>query len=252
MKYQKINSGDVALTAANEALCRLFLDLVMRRVGKDDKSGLYNVRRRDMIDVIQLNPELNHFFNIHLDRYNRILPVTYCVPMKEVENFVDKEFNSNINFSDKSRNFLAYFLLAFSCDLVNIAYELLLYSDKKMMGPSSIVSAIRINLVGTLRESLLTNVRETVKNSKAASALKAASKDTADTNTTKDKDTKNTKNKNTSKIDDDGSNNDEDDKDDDKDDKDDNEDNKDDDNDDEDDKKPEPPQAAPAGKKKQK
>lgn len=189
----KINNGDAALTAANEALCRYFIDLVMKRVGKDDTSGLYNVHRRDMTDVIQLTPELNYFFSVHLDRYNKSIPVQYCVPMKEVEAFLEREFHGNVNFSDKARSFLAYFLLAFSCDLVNTAYELLLYADKKMVNPSSITSAIRIGLTGSLRDSLITKVNETVKNLKAVALKNSSEKTDSPKDTKTSKETKNTK-----------------------------------------------------------
>jgi len=217
------------------------MQLVMKRVGKDSKSGLYNINRQNMIDVIQLTPELNYFFNVHLDGIANMLPVTYCVPMKEVDNFIEEEFGTgNINFSDKSRSFLAYFLLAFSCDIVNTAYELLKYADKKMMGPNSIISAIRITLNGSLRDHLTSNVNESVKNLKAAAALKAASKsDATDADT---KETKNTK-KNTNTIDEDEDNND-----DNNDNNDDNDNTNNNESDNDTKEKEEPPQA-PAGKK---
>jgi hypothetical protein len=216
MEVPKINNGDAALTAANETLCKEFLNLVMKRVGKDKKSGLYNIHRRDMIDVCQLTPELNYFFNIHLDRYNRTMPVQYCVPMKDVEEFISNEFNGNIMFTDKARSFLAYFLLSFSCDLVTVAYELLLYADKKMVGHKSITSAIRIELDGALRGTLITKINETMKNLEAANAQKnsdASDKQNAKNTNKIDSDNDNDNDDNDNNDNDDNDNNDNDDND---------------------------------------
>jgi hypothetical protein len=161
----KIGKGSqVGLTSFNESLCKAILESALHQT-EESKAGLKNFTEQNLKNSVLLNDDLASFFKGHLHLYDSTLDYSsqYCVTRKQLKAFVDKIFGSTFNLKVDGITFLTYLLVKASSVIMSTAFELISYAKKKTLDGQSILSAININFIGELAETLKTKTNEAIK-----------------------------------------------------------------------------------------
>ncbi|AYV78417.1 MAG: hypothetical protein Edafosvirus12_16 [Edafosvirus sp.] len=140
----KFNGSHIALAAVNESLCHYVLTLVKSRIQKD-KSGLYNITRPAIRDAILLSDDLVGFYSVLLTKkFDKKMTYSYCVSRERMNTYIEKHFGENVKLTVRAYNYLAFVLLKASIAIVDTAYVLIKYANRKSVDPNSVMCSVNI------------------------------------------------------------------------------------------------------------
>jgi hypothetical protein len=143
-KSPKFRASHVAMSAFSQELCNIIVTQVLKHVNKD-KDGLFNISRKDVRYAIDLNDDLNAYFNLHLRRFDKTLSYEeqLCISENAISKFIDDNINKNIKFTDRSYNLLSYLLLKALIDVVDLAQAVGVFAKKGSIGWEAVIFAVK-------------------------------------------------------------------------------------------------------------
>ena len=147
----KLSGAHIAMSSMNEKICYIILEKTIEGLTKD-KTGLYNIRYKDLADNIKVNNELNKNFYHYMDMYDNTLSYRdqYCIDEKTIKKYIDKVFSASIDISNDAFNLLVYILLKTSVRIIDTAFIMIQYAKKRSLNPNVILSCVSIHFSGTI------------------------------------------------------------------------------------------------------
>lgn len=160
----KFMGSHIALTAFNEKLCYMILDKVMSRLEKD-KTGLYNIKYVDLADAIKIDNEMRVNLYQYLDVYDKTLDYRdqYCIDEKLIRKYIDTTFGTCINITNDAFNLLVYILLKSCVRLIDTAFEMIKYANRRSLNPKVILGAVSIHFNGSFERLLRMRIDDAIK-----------------------------------------------------------------------------------------
>lgn len=164
MCLPKFSGSHIAITAMNEKLCYIILEKTIERLTKD-KTGLYNIRYKDLSDIVKVDNELKKNFYQYLDIYDSTLNYKdqYCIDEKTIKKYIDKVFSASIDISNDAFNLLVYLLLKSCVRIIDSAFIMIQFARKRSLNPNVILSSISIHFTGTTEHLLKMGIDEAIK-----------------------------------------------------------------------------------------
>lgn len=160
----KLSGSHIALTALNEKLCYMILEKVVERLTKD-KTGIYNIRYQDLADVIKIEPNLRRNLFVYLDVYDSTLNYKdqYCIDEKIIKKYIDKVFSASIDITNDAFNFLVYLLLKTCVRIVDTAFIMIRYANRRSLNPNVILECTSVHFSGVMEHLLRMRIDEAIK-----------------------------------------------------------------------------------------
>jgi hypothetical protein len=161
----KLNGIHVAFAAVSQVLCDVVLNESITHLSSEN-SGLFNISRPAIRYAVLLNSDLRHLFVRSMEKFDKdmIYDDQYCLPKKEVLQFIEHTMGKNIiSLDNKAYNLLAYLLLKFNMELATNIYNMMLYAKKRSLGFKSIIYAVKNLCNGELQNKLLLKLNDTMK-----------------------------------------------------------------------------------------
>lgn len=204
LEKPNFSGGQVALTAANEAMCNYVIKETLSHVTKD-KTGLHCLSTSGIAYAIQNNKDLRFLFNNYLDIYESEIDHSgsYCVSKHDVNKFVTKFHGDNVSLNGSGFNLLAFLLSRFSALLCRTAYKFMVSSKKKSINKVCVRTATEIHCTDALANIICQKIDDAMTNwaeKDDDEEVKEAKEDVKDDKDTK-KNKKDTKEKDTKEKD---------------------------------------------------
>jgi len=160
----KFSGSHIALTAMNEKLCYIILEKVIERLTKD-KTGIYSIRYQDLSDVIKIEPVLRKNLFVYLDVYDSTLNYKdqYCIDEKTIKRYIDNVFSASIDITNDAFNFLVYLLLKSCIRIVDTAFIMIRYANRRSLNPNVILECVSVHFIGVLEHLLRMRIDEAIK-----------------------------------------------------------------------------------------
>jgi hypothetical protein len=160
----KFSGSHIALTAMNEKLCYIILEKVIERVTKD-KTGIYNIKYQDLSDIIKIEPNLRRNLYVYLDVYDSTLNYKdqYCIDEKIIKKYIDKVFSASIDITNDAFNLLVFLLLKSCIRIVDTAFIMIRYANRRSLNPNVILECVSVHFVGVLEHLLRMRIDEAIK-----------------------------------------------------------------------------------------
>jgi hypothetical protein len=162
-KYPNISNGHIGLTAAVEAMNNSIIKSIVDRLPKE-KSGLYSCNRATIINSIQLDNNLNPFFQKFLSAFDSDVDYTaqLWISKKDISEYIDTVYSKNIMLDNTAYNLISYLLLRFAVVLVSTGFNLMSYANKKSIDYKSILYAVNIHLSDEVANYIIMRVEDAV------------------------------------------------------------------------------------------
>jgi hypothetical protein len=160
----KFSGSHIALTAMNEKLCQIILQKTIERLTKD-KTGLYNIRFKDLSDVVKVDVDLKKNLYQYMDIYDGTLNYKdqYCIDGKCMKKYIDKVFSASVDISNDAFNLLVYLLLKTCVRIIDSAFIMIQFAKKRSLNPNVILGSMAIHFSGTIEHLLRMGIEEAVK-----------------------------------------------------------------------------------------
>lgn len=164
MCLPKFSGSHIAITAMNEKLCYIILEKTIERLTKD-KTGLYNIKYKDLSDIIKVDNELKKNFYQYMDMYDNTLNYKdqYIIDEKTIKKYIDKVFSVSIDISNDAFNLLVYLLLKSCVRIIDSAFIMIQFARKRSLNPNVILSSVSIHFTGTTEHLLKMGIDEAIK-----------------------------------------------------------------------------------------
>ena len=160
----KFSGSHIALTAMNEKLCYMILEKVIERLTKD-KTGIYNIRFQDLADVIKIEPNLRKNLFVYIDVFDSTLNYKdqYCIDEKTIKKYIDKVFSASIDITNDAFNFLVYLLLKSCIRIIDTAFIMIRYANRRSLNPNVILECVSVHFTGVMEHLLRMRIDEAIK-----------------------------------------------------------------------------------------
>ena len=160
----KYGGAQYALSALNESLCENIVKQSIKKCAKN-KSGLHEITRPLMRDVVLLTEDLCSFFKSSLERFDPGMPVEdgYFVKQETLKRFIEKSTTVNVLLGSKVLALLTYLLIKASNTVIDTAYRFMTYAKKKTLDDKSIIYAVETHFSASLAHSLKMRIEEVMR-----------------------------------------------------------------------------------------
>jgi len=160
----KFIGAHIAVTAATEVLCKMILEETIKQLQKET-SGLYNISRPAIKFAVMFNDDLRFLLTKSLQSFDKNMMYVdqFCIPHKEMTQYIDSVFGKNIMLDKKAYNLLAYLLLKFVMDIASHAYHMISFAEKRCLNYNVVKYAVMNLCSGTLEHNMVLKIEDAYK-----------------------------------------------------------------------------------------